>query len=189
MHIGILGAAFNPPHLGHLIMAQQAVDFARLDEVWFMPTFRHTFVKHTETPEHRIAMCRLLTRGHSRFKVSTLEIDQRLDGNTINLVPLLKQKYPDDNFTFIIGSDNLPTFHKWGNWRQLLKQFPFLVVPRACYADAPLYENMRVLEHPLLVVTNISSTGIRERIKTGLPIDTLVTPEVKEYIETHKLYK
>ncbi len=189
MHIGLLGAAFNPPHIGHLIMARQAMDFARFDQIWFMPTYHHTFVKQTETPQRRMAMTRLLIKDCPQFKVSTLEIDHQLDGNTINVLPILKQNYPHDQFTFIIGADNLPTFHKWGSWKKLLQLLPFLVIPRAGFSNAPLFENMRVLEHPLLVVTNISSTGIRARIKQGLAIDYLVTPQVKEYIKTHRLYK
>jgi len=189
MHIGILGAAFNPPHLGHLLMAQQALDFAHFDEVWFTPTYHHTFAKQTELPEHRLAMAKLMVAGNPRFKVSALEIEHVLDGNTINLLPILRHAYPQHLFTFIIGSDNLPTFHKWGRWQELVNQLPFLVIPRAGHANTPLYENMSVLEHPLLVITNISSTGIRQRLKAGLPIGYFVTSNIQSYIQKHKLYK
>lgn len=187
MHIGILGSYFNPPHLGHLLVAQQVLDFTNIERVWFLPGFKSTFHKQLISPEHRLAMTRLIKL--SQTEVSTLEIDEELDGNTINLVPILRQKYPKDDFTFIIGSDQLPAFHKWGSWQELLKQLPFLVVHRASYPMIPLHEGMKALEHPLFVSTNISSTKVRERIKNGLSVDSFVTPEVKEYIEKHGLYK
>lgn len=187
MKIGILGSYFNPPHLGHLLVAQQCLDFVGFDKIWLLPGFKSTFNKQLIAVKHRLAMTGLLKLP--RAEISTIEIDYELDGNTINLVPILKEKYPEDQFTFIIGSDQLPTFHKWGMWKELLKELPFLVVPRAGFALEPLYAGMRVLSHPLLVTTNISSTMVRERVKKGLPIDYFVTPEVKDYIGKHNLYR
>lgn len=120
---------------------------------------------------------------------SEIEINNKLDGNTINLVPILKKQYPKDQFTFIIGSDNLSSFHKWGDWKELLKQMPFLVIPRAGYELKPMYDGMKPLVHKLLTVTNISSTIIRERKHTGLPINLFVTESISDYIDKHGLYQ
>lgn len=187
MKIGILGSYFNPPHVGHILVAQQCLDFAGFDKVWFLPGLRSTFQKQLIDIKDRLEMTKLLSLPNT--EVSTLEVDHGLDGNTISLIPFLEKDFPNDQFSFIIGSDQLPTFHKWGNWKELLRQLPFLVVPRAGYPLTPLYDGMQVLSHPLLAMTNISSTLIRERVKRGLPIDRFVTPEVGRYIERRGLYK
>lgn len=187
MRIGILGSYFNPPHIGHLLVAQQCLDFGGFDKLWFLPGFKSTFNKELLDVKHRLAMTRLLKLP--KTEISTLELDHGLDGNTINLVPLLRKQYPQDTFTFIIGSDQLSTFHKWGQWERLLQELPFLVVPRAGFALEPIYPGMTVLQHPLLVQTNISSTVIRKRVADGLPIDGFVIPQVAQYIKAHKLYR
>lgn len=186
MNIGILGGSFNPPHLGHILVAQQVLDFTHLDEVWFLPAFTHTFDKPLAPVSNRLEMAKLLHLP--RTKVSTLEIDHHLDGNTINLVPILKEKYPHDQFTFIMGSDQLPYFTKWGNWEKLLDVLPFLIVPRASYSFEPMYKGMSILNSPEFITTNISSSMVRSRIKKGLSIEYLVTKEVREYIKEMGLY-
>jgi len=168
-------------------MAEQAMDLAMIDEVWLLPVYRHTFNKHLNELQIRLDLTRLLT--NHRIKLSTLEIDNKLSGQTIELVPILKKGYPQHRFIFIIGSDQLPTFHKWGEYKKLLKLLPFLVMPRAGFSLQPLYSGMRVLDHPLLVTTNISSTIIRDRIKKSLTINNLVPEKVREYIEEKGLYK
>lgn len=186
MNIGILGGSFNPPHIGHLLVAQQVLDFTNLEEIWWLPAYRHTFDKPLASVAHRLAMTRLLNLP--KTKVSTLEIDHQLDGNTITLIPLLHKHYPKHKFTFIVGTDQLPTFTKWGRWQELLQELPFLVVPRAGFPAQPLYDGMRLLVHSQLIVTNISSTKIRERIKKKLSIDNFVPEEITAYISTHQLY-
>ena len=186
MRIGILGSYFNPPHLGHTLIAQQCLDFAGFDKIWLLPGLHSTFNKELIDITHRLSMTKLIQLPQT--EVSTLEIDHKLDGNTINLVPILKKKYSKDTFTFVIGSDQLPTFHKWGSWRELLGKLPFLVVPRAGYPLEPLYAGMKLFTHPLFAMTNISSSLVRERVKQGLSIDTFVTKEVRKYIERQGLY-
>jgi len=185
MKIGILGGVFNPPHIGHLIVAQQVLDFTDLDEVWFLPSYgQHPPKPHVATVEHRLAVTKMLQVPKTR--VSTIEIDHKLDGNTIHLLPYLPKEH---QFTFIMGADWLPSFHLWGRWQELLKKMPFLVFPRNGYPNEPLYKHMTLLKHDLLMTSNISATKIRERIKQGLPIDQFVPKEVAEYIASHGLYK
>lgn len=186
MNIGILGGSFNPPHLGHLLIALQALDYTELQEIWWLPAYRHTFEKPLASVAHRLAMTKLLKLP--KTQVSTLEIDHQLDGNTVDLVPILHKEYPQHAFTFIIGTDQLVSFHKWGKWQELLIKLPFLVVPRAGYAATPLYSGMKLLEHPLFITTNISSTLIRKRIHNKQTIDYLVPDLIQEYIIKNKLY-
>lgn len=184
MNIGLLGGAFNPPHLGHLMIAQQVLDFTDTDEVWFLPNFGQMPPKPVIDVSHRLAMTKLLSLDRTR--VSTLEIENELNGDTINLLPLLPKEH---SFRFIIGSDQLPTFHLWGRWKELLEHLPFLVFPRYGFPNEPLYPNMTVVTHEFLVGTNISSTKIRNRVKQGLSIEQFVPTPVAQYITAHKLYR
>jgi len=184
MRIALFGGAFNPPHLGHILVAQQVLDFGGVDELWFVPTFQGSFDKPVASVEDRLAMVKLIDLP--KTKVCTLEIDHQLDGHTINLLPLLPK---DNSYVFIIGSDNLPSFHLWGNWQDLVKQIPFIVFPRLGFASEPLYENMTVLNHEHLILSNISSTKIRARIKEGLSLTNLIPSKIEEHLANNKLYK
>lgn len=184
MNIGLLGGAFNPPHIGHLMIARQVLDYTDVDEVWFLPNFGQIPPKPVVDVSHRLAMTKLLR--HEKTRVSTLEIDNRLDGDTVNLLPLLPQEH---TYRFIVGSDQLPTFHLWGEWRKLLEKMKFLVFPRYGYPNEPLYPNMYVVTHKDLVGSNISSTKIRNRVAVGLSIEQFVPQNIAEYISTHRLYR
>jgi nicotinate-nucleotide adenylyltransferase len=183
MNIALLGGAFNPPHLGHLMIAQQVLDFAGVGEVWFLPNFYQSPPKPVATAEHRLAMTKFLHM--SRTQVSTIEIENKLSGETIDILPFLPSEH---QFSFIIGSDQLPTFHLWKDWQKLLAAMPFLVFPRYGFPNEPLHKGMRVISHELLVGSNISSTKIRERIRQGLSVEQFIPSEVAQYIQQHDLY-
>lgn len=195
MHIALLGGAFNPPHIGHFLIAQQVLDYARpehgrrIDEVWFLPNYGQKYFgqessKIVAPAEDRVSMLR--TMETPRIKVSTLEIEHQLDGQTIRLLPHLPSEH---TFSFIIGSDQLPTFHLWSGWKELLSTMHFLVFPRHGFTVEPLYEGMQVVDGGgMLITTDISSTKIRQRIQTKLPMEGFVLPGVASYIREHELY-
>ena len=146
MKVGLFGGAFNPPHIGHILIAQQILDFTDTDEVWFLPNFGQIPPKPVADVHHRVAMTKLLSLA--KTQVSTLEIDNRLDGDTIHLLPFLPKEH---EFRFIIGSDQLPTFHLWGEWKSLIAKLPFFVFPRYGYPNEPLYANMTLIGDEQLV--------------------------------------
>jgi nicotinate-nucleotide adenylyltransferase len=129
-------------------------------------------------------MTHLLTLARTR--ISTIEIDHKLDGDTINLLPFLPKEH---TFSFIIGSDQLPTFHLWGRWEELLEKMSFLVFPRYGFPNEPLRDHMRVVTNEFLVGTNLSSTKIRSRAHDGLSIDQFVPQKIAAYIRDHHLYR
>ncbi len=184
MNTVLFGGAFNPPHNGHLAIAQQVLDYFPCDELWFLPNYGQSFEKSVAPPEDRLAMTRFLVLP--KTKISTIETDNKLNGQTITLLTHLPR---GNKYTFLIGSDQLPLFHKWGNWQELVKKLQFLVFPRYGFPVEPLYPNMTVLQNENLMLLNISSTKIRARVKEGLPIDLFVPQGVKEYIAEHNLYK
>jgi nicotinate-nucleotide adenylyltransferase len=184
MRVALLGGAFNPPHLGHLMIAQQVLDFGDIDEVWFLPNYSQSPPKPVASVEDRLAMTRLLELP--RTQVSTIEIDHKLSGETVDILPFLPKEH---EFLFIMGSDQLPTFHLWNGWEKLLTSMPFLVFPRYGFPNEPLHLGMKVISHELLVGSNISSTKIRERTHKGLSIEQFVPAKIAAYISQHGLYK
>lgn len=184
MKIALLGGVFNPPHLGHILIAQQVLDFTPTDEIWFLPNYHQSPPKPVAPVADRLAMTRLLSLP--KAKVSTLEIDHQLNGQTINILPHLPKEH---EFKFIIGSDQLAAFHLWGRWQELLQQLPFWVFPRYGYPNEPLYPGMTLVNDENLVVSNISSTKVRERVRRELPITGFVPEEVRKYIIKRGLYQ
>lgn len=184
MNIVLFGGAFNPPHLGHLQIAQQVLDFIPTDEVWLLPNYGQIPPKvDVASAVDRLAMTKMLETKW--IKICDFEIVHQLSGDTIDLLPYLPK---DHTYHFLIGSDWLDRMDEWGDWRALLKKLPFYVFPRQGYSYAPLPKAMTVVSDPLLTVTDISSTKIRERVKRGLPIDTFVPLGIEEYIKEHRLY-
>jgi len=193
MKIGILGGAFNPPHFGHQLVSQQILDFTDLEEIWLTPCFKHTFQKELAPVSYRVTMTKMLE--NKKIKYCGIEIDQKLSGETLELMTLLTKKYPQHQFSFIIGSDNLKSFKKWGQWQKLISTYDFYVFPRPRFGfkldkfglTKPNYR-FHLIKHHLLIHTNISSTNIRKRLKQGLSITYLVPQNINLYIKKHRLY-
>jgi nicotinate-nucleotide adenylyltransferase len=188
-NITLFGGSFNPPHLGHQIVISQTFELIKdLDEIWLLPDYQHAFAKGNSfaSSHHRLAMTKLLETKN--VKTQTCCFDHQMPGNTIFHITYLKKKYPQHHFSFLLGSDNLKSFHKWPEYQTLLKRLPFYIYPRANHPFKPLYPNMLPLEHPLQVITNISSTMIRNRLKNNLPINHLVPENINAYLKTHSLY-
>jgi nicotinate-nucleotide adenylyltransferase len=193
MNMAVLGGAFNPPHLGHLLISRQVLDFMDFNQVWLTPCYKHTFEKDLAPVKHRQAMTKMLI--NSNIKYCGEEIINKLSGDTIELLALLAKKYPEHQFSFIIGTDNLKCFKKWGQWQKLITRFSFLVFPRPGFEyDLKQYGllnpdyKFRLISHPLLITSNISSTIIRQRIKQKLSCQNLVPKKVKEYMKENNLY-
>lgn len=198
MQIAILGGSFDPPHLGHLLIARQVLERLPIDEVWLMPCYQHDFDKPLSHPSHRLAMTKLLE--DSGIKASDFEIKQKKVARTIYTLRDLSKRFPKNRFSFIVGSDQLRDFHKWDEWKNLIKEFSLIIFPREIalpHLDATVKKSLRltelpktviVMNFPDLVLTNISSTIIRGRVQRGLPIDFLVPKKVEEYIKKNNLY-
>jgi nicotinate-nucleotide adenylyltransferase len=164
------------------------------DEVWLTPCYQHTFLKHLAPIEDRVVMTKMIM--YEKVKFSDEEILNKLSGDSIDLLDILTKKYPEDHFSFVIGTDNLYGFKRWGRWEKLITTHDFILFPRPGFTenladyqlDNPEYK-FHLLEHPLLVTSDISSTKIRERIQRGISIKHLVPDEVGSYILKQKLYR
>ena len=189
MNIVLFGGSFNPPHLGHQIVINQAFELIpNIDELWLLPDYSHAFAKNEKliSPKHRLAMTKMLE--NHKVKTNTCTYDQKMSGNTIFHIIYLQKKYPQHKFSFLMGSDNLIAFHKWPRYKDLIKLMPFYIYPRANHSFKPIYKNMHPLKHPLQIITNISSTAIRNRIKNNLSTKHLLPKKIANYIKTNKLY-
>lgn len=199
MKIAILGGSFDPPHLGHILIARQVKEKLAIDKVWLMPCYQHPFDKTLSLPTHRLAMTQFLKE--EEVEASEFEIKQRTINYTIDTLDALQKKYPEDTFYWIVGSDQLTGFQRWKSWQTLCDKHNLIIFPR----DIPTFEFLTLIKTSLdiknipshiivlssqdLIETNISSSVIRKRVKAGKSIRYLVLPKVEEYINEHKLYK
>lgn len=188
--IGIYGGTFDPIHLGHLITAQFVKELRGLEKIIFVPAYISPFKEEIKTtePEHRLEMIRLSIDKKYYFEVSDFELKNKNLSYTIDTVRFFKKKY--DQIELIIGLDNLFKFHKWKEPDEILKLARLIVMKRRTEekpkSENEFYNKAVFIDTPLI---EINSTEIRERITDNLPIDFLVTPEVKQYIKKFKLYK
>ncbi|HWY78740.1 MAG TPA: nicotinate (nicotinamide) nucleotide adenylyltransferase [Candidatus Sulfotelmatobacter sp.] len=203
MKIAILGGSFDPPHLGHILIARQAIEFAGMDQIWLMPNYNTVahhaiFQKQLSPVEDRFAMVKLLE--DEKIKASNFEIENNKKSITIITLKMLSEQYPEHTFYWITGSDKLETFYLYDDWRTIITKYHLIIFPREhilWHLEERVKESLQlqtipknviVLHNKELVLTNASSTAIRERVHKNLPIDFIVTPTIEKYIKEHKLY-
>lgn len=199
MRITLFGAAFDPPHLGHQAIASNLLLNKQTDAVWIVPVKEHPFGKQLVAAEHRLAMAQLLVDSirevvgvekmplsTEQLRVETYELEETGTSYSFKTLIALSKKYPEHQFSFVIGSDNLKNFEKWDKYQEMLSRFPFFVYPRHGYPFKPLYQGMIPLRE--MEEVRVSSTLIRERVASGLLVADLVPPEIEHYIQLHMLY-
>ncbi|UCC94409.1 MAG: nicotinate-nucleotide adenylyltransferase [Candidatus Omnitrophota bacterium] len=186
MRIGILGGTFNPPHIGHLILAKEVQEKLALDKIFFIPTNLPPH-KEPQLPavSHRFNMVKCATESNSLFEVLDIEIKRGGTSYTIDTANELKEKFSKADFYLIVGSDLANTFSTWKNFTQVKKLIKIVVAQRK---DFPLQEKDEFILVDITQIS-ISSSRIREMVKQGLSIKYLVNEGVERYIEKHKLYK
>ncbi len=184
MRITLFGGTFDPPHLGHSTIARALLDQKKADEVWFLPVGEHAFEKEASPAQARIAMLELILEPQQRIEL--YEIEHAGMSITYETLLAVAQKYPEHQFSFVIGSDNLAKFELWHHYQEMLDQFPFFVYPRAGFALEPLYRGMEILEGVQPI--EVSSTQVRDTIKAGDSISGLVTPKIEQYLKQTGLY-
>lgn len=185
--IGILGGTFNPPHLGHLLMAEQVGSQLELDEVWFMPTAQppHRPGKSTIEAHHRLAMLELAIADNPLFKIQAYEINRGGKNFTADTMAHFRQEYPGVDFYFIIGADSVRDLPIWYDVDRLLTYTQLVGISRPGVDQAPS-------DYPILWVdspaVDLSSTEIRLRVFLEQSIRYQVPQAVADYIATHGLY-
>ncbi|MCD4781473.1 MAG: nicotinate-nucleotide adenylyltransferase [Candidatus Omnitrophica bacterium] len=187
--IGILGGTFNPLHIGHLAIAQVALEKKRLDSVVFVPSFwpPHKSTKNVISAKHRYSMVRLAIEDNPYFDICDYEIKRRKKSYSIDTVRFFEAQYPEGaKFFFIIGEDSLETLQQWRDIDEILKIVSFVVVNRPGMDKGQSKIKVSSVTMPGL---DVSSSYIRKRTTSGNSIHYLVPPAVCEYIKKHHLYE
>lgn len=199
--LGVLGGTFNPVHLGHMIMAQDAIEHFELSKVMFVPCGQppHKSPADLAPAHHRLAMLEAAVEGDLNFEVSDLEIQRGGMSYSIDTIQMLTEKHPGVDLFFIIGADSLVELHLWKDIELLLKLCRIVTIARpgvdlADLGKLDLHLPAHWAEHLLADVRvghliNISSTDLRYRVAEGMSIRYLVSPAVDMYIAEHSLYR
>jgi nicotinate-nucleotide adenylyltransferase len=196
VRLGILGGTFNPPHLAHLICAQEAYLQLELDRVLLIPTRvpPHKQVDEEPGAEHRLQLCRMAVLGDERFAVSDLEVVRGGLSYTVDTLEKLHLQAPDNDLFFILGGDAAAELPSWQEPERVLSLATLAVARRRgtpqdrvqqALGQLPGGEQSRFFKMPRI---GISSTLIRTRVRSGRPIRYMVPEAVATYINQHELY-
>lgn len=200
MNIAIFGGAFNPVHNGHLHLAKEILRVVgvveKFDKLLIIPTANppHKTSEGLISGEHRINMLKLAFADFKNVEISTIEFDSNEKSYTYNTLKKLKKIYPNDDFTLLIGSDQLFYFKKWYKYDKILKLADVVAITREecerqAVRDFLLDDELKGHVHALVAKpVVVSSTEIREKVKAGQDISSLVPPSVESYIKENKLY-
>lgn len=193
MKIGIFGGSFNPPHKGHLHLAQEAVKALCLDKMIILPSCipPHKPASELADKSDRLEMCSLAF-SDPVFEISALEIDRGNKSYTVETLRELKKIYPGDELYFIIGSDMLETFNQWYLWEEILTLCTLCAASRKNGFKPDLSEYTEEQKKKIIYIETdpleISSTEIRAKIRSNTACEKFLDKSVEEYIKSHNLY-
>lgn len=189
MKIGLYFGSFNPIHVGHLIVASHVASHTDRQQVWFMVSPQNP-LKPSATllnEYHRLHLVRLAVDDDPVLKASEVEFKLPRPSFTIDTLTYLQEKYPQHEFSIIIGSDSFQNLPQWKNFELLVKQYPFIIYQRPGFDITDTWHaQVNILQAPMLA---ISATEIRNNIRSGKTIRYLVTEKVREEIEQNRYYK
>lgn len=196
LSIGILGGTFDPPHYGHLVLAENARVQLGLQRVLFVPAGQppHKPDRPIAAPNHRLEMVSAAIADHPAFEISRVDLDRNGPHYTADMLTILRREWPEAQLFFLLGGDSLSQLPLWHNPAGIVQLARLAAVQRSGYAvniDAlertvpGIRERLVWLDVPYL---DISSSELRRRIREGLPIRYLTPPAVERYIREHHLY-
>ena len=184
--VGILGGTFNPPHFGHLIMANEAYHSLGLDEVRFMP---NAIAPHKEVQgvnaAQRLKMTELAIEGFLQFRIEDFEISTGGVSYTFNTISQLLEREPQTEFYFIIGGDSIEDLNSWHRIHELAEMVQFVGIGRPGYSNTTDFPVM-MIDSPEM---HLSSTMLRDRVAAARPLTFFVPEKVEDYIRKEGLYE
>jgi nicotinate-nucleotide adenylyltransferase len=196
VRLGILGGAFNPPHIGHLVCAQEALLQLELDKVVFVPVGEapHRAIVDDAGAEARLELVELAIAGDDRFESSRIELDRDGPSYTSDTLRQMRSAAPEDELFLLLGGDQAAALASWHEPEEVLSLATVAVVERVSWTRHAIgiklarlkgSERVRYLDMPLM---QVSSSAIRRRVAAGRPIRYLVPDAVAGYIEANGLY-
>ncbi|MFD2926037.1 nicotinate-nucleotide adenylyltransferase [Halobacillus naozhouensis] len=183
--IGIFGGTFDPPHQGHLIIAEQVCEAMKLDEIWFIPSYLPPHKqKAAVSSDERLEMVTKAIQENKRFHSLDLELIRQGKSYTFDTMEQLTEDYPDDKFYFIIGGDMVDSLQDWYRIEELKNLITFVGVRREG-SKRDTTKDVVMIDVPRI---DISSTLIRERLKKGFTVRYLIPEAVHHFIKENSLY-
>ncbi|MFG6685127.1 nicotinate (nicotinamide) nucleotide adenylyltransferase [Mariniflexile sp. HNIBRBA6329] len=192
MKIGLYFGSFNPIHIGHLVIANHIAEYSDLNEVWFVVTPHNPFKKKSSLLDNfqRLEMVYRATKDYSKLKPCDIEFNLPQPNYTINTLVYLQEKYPDYEFSLIMGEDNLKSFHKWKNYEVILENHHIYVYPRALDEKIETqFDGHAKIHHIDAPIMELSSTHIRNAIKANKNIKPMLPEHVWEYLDEMNFYR
>jgi len=189
MKIGLYFGSFNPVHTAHLIIANHILNETNINKVWFVISPQNPFKTETALLNefHRLHLVRLATEDDNRIKASDIEFSLPKPSYTSNTLTYLAEKYPEHEFSIIMGSDSFQNLHKWKNYESIIQNYSLYVYIRpGIEVNNTIDANVTILDAPLL---QLSATQIRQNVKEGKSIRYMVPDKVLEEIEKGGYYK
>lgn len=187
--IGLYFGTFNPIHIGHLIIANHMANYTNLDEVWFVVSPHNPFKnkKNLLDDYARLELVHRAVQDYDKLRVTDIEFGLPQPSYTVNTLAHLNEKYPNNDFSLIMGGDNLNTFHKWKNHEYILDNHELYVYPRLATMPGALdnHEKVNLVGAPIM---QISSSFIRNAIKAKKDVRPMLPPNVWEYIDEMNYY-
>ena len=187
----LFGGTFDPPHIGHLLVAQTIIEAENFDKIVFIPTFKTPQKNNITDIKDRLAMLRMGVTSNPNFEISELEIQRGGTSYTIDTVRDYKsdQDYDSRELYYLIGSDSLQTFHTWKEPREVLDECQVIVALRPGFRPSDISNwILRKVRFANIPRFEISSSTIRSRWQENKTIRYMVTQPVWEYINDHGIY-
>ena len=189
MKIGLFFGSFNPVHVGHLIIANFMATQTDLEKVWLVVSPQNPLkLKSTLAKDRdRLNMVQAAVEDNPNLKVSDIEFKLPKPSFTVETLAYLAEKYPQHEFSLIMGGDNLATLHKWKNYETILRGYDLYIYKRPNYdlGNLATHPRVRLFDAPLM---EISATYIRKCLSEGKSVQYLVPEAVEKYLVESKVY-
>ncbi|MBU2926945.1 nicotinate (nicotinamide) nucleotide adenylyltransferase [Winogradskyella psychrotolerans] len=192
MKVGLYFGTFNPIHVGHLTIANHLAEHSDLDQIWFVVTPLSPFKKKSSLLDNyqRLELVHLATQDYDKLRPSDIEFGLKQPNYTIDTLTYLFEKFPKNEFSLIMGEDNLKSFHKWKNYELILENHHIYVYPRISKGKIDTQFN----NHPKIIkvdapIMELSSTFIRNEIKDGKNVRPMLPENVWQFIDEMNFYR
>ncbi len=192
MKVGLYFGTFNPIHVGHIIIANHLVEYSDLDEIWMVVTPHNPHKKKNSLLEnhHRYELVYIALEKYPKIKPTDIEFKLPQPNYTVKTLAFIDEKYPQHEFSLIMGEDNLQSFHKWKNYETILENYEIYCYPRIAEGKTKtMFENHHKIHKVAAPIIQISATLIRQGIKSNKNVEPMLPKQVWKYIDEMNFYR